>query len=146
MARQRFSLFDEVQMACADMADDLKLTGPAEDYVVAPTFTYRGVGVEYQFLVDGREGTVGCTVEVPTETANLTVGLEALAIAAGVVEKRGGISYSARNQNQFRKSLQGQVDYIRRVHPFLTDPTTAEPLMRRADAREWLLPQSQSEE
>lgn len=60
------------------------------------------------------------------------------------MEKRGGISYSARNQNQLRKSVQGQVDCIRRVHPFLTDPTTAETLMRRADAREWRLPQADS--
>ncbi|MER5449908.1 hypothetical protein ABT065_30445 [Streptomyces sp. NPDC002764] len=56
----------------------------------------------------------------------LTVDIEPLAITAGVVEKRGGISYSARNLKQMRKSLLGQAGYVRRVHPLLTDAATIE--------------------
>ncbi|MDT0485313.1 hypothetical protein [Streptomyces doebereineriae] len=67
----------------------------------------------------------------------LNVDIETLAIAAGVVDKRGGISYSARNLNQLRKSLQGQANYLQLVHPYYTDATTAESLMRQAGARVW---------
>jgi hypothetical protein len=70
------------------------------------------------------------------EAVLLTVDIESLAIAAGIVDKRGGISYSARNLKQLRKSLLGQAGYVRRVHPLLTDEET-EDLMRRAGAREW---------
>lgn len=73
---------------------------------------------------------------VPIDVVSLTAGVEPLAIAVGFVEKRGGLSYSARNLNQLRASLQGQADYVRRVHPFLTDPATAESVMRNAYARE----------
>jgi hypothetical protein len=65
------------------------------------------------------------------------VDIEPLAIVTGVVEKCGGISYSARNLKQLRKSLLGQADYVQRVHPFLNDTATAEDLMRQAGAREW---------
>ncbi len=137
MVRRKVNFFDEVREACADMADDLKLTGPQERDLILPSSSYKGAGVEYRFRIDGSEGSVDCTVEMQTETVTLIVDIESLAIAAGVVEKRGGVSYSARNLNQLRKSLQGQAEYVRRVHPFLADPATAENLMRQADAREW---------
>ncbi|MEU6371830.1 hypothetical protein [Streptomyces sp. NPDC046909] len=137
MTRRRVNFFDEVATAFADVADDLKLTGPQERNLVVPASIYRGAGVEYRIWLDNQEGTVGCDAKIHLEAVNLTADIEPLAIAAGVVEKRGGISYSARNLNQLRKSLHGQADYVRRVHPFLADPATAENVMRNADAREW---------
>jgi hypothetical protein len=137
MARRKVSFYGEVRAAFADTAEELKLTGPEERELVLPTAAYKGPGVAYRFRLDGQEGTVDCIVEVPAGAVDLVADIEPLAIAAGVVEKRGGISYSARNQSQLQKSLQGQVDYVRRVHPFLADPARAESLMRQADAREW---------
>jgi hypothetical protein len=62
--------------------------------------------------------------------------LEDVALAAGVVGLRGRVSYSARNLKQLRKSLLGQAEYVRLVHPILADSPT-EALMRRTGAREW---------
>jgi hypothetical protein len=87
--------------------------------------------------LDYMEGTVECRVTLQADTYFLTVEIEPLAITAGVVEKRGGISFSARTQKQLRKSLQGQADYVQRVHPFLPDADAAEKLMRQAGARTW---------
>jgi len=92
--------------------------------------------VEYRIWLDTQEGSVECDAKIHLADVDLVADIEPLAIAAGLVEKRGGISYSARNLNQLRKSLQGQADYVRRVHPFLADPATAERVMRSADARE----------
>lgn len=129
--------FDEVRTVCDATAGELGLTGPAETGRVMPRAVYKGDGVDYRIGLDDSDGTVECSARIETDTLALTADIEALAIAAGVVEKRGGISYSARNLKQLRKSLQGQADYIRRVHPFLTDATRAENLMRQAGAREW---------
>nr|WP_159059501.1 hypothetical protein [Streptomyces antibioticus] len=105
---------------------------------IVPSSHCKGAGVEYRILLDVMEGTVSCDVEIATDTVDLTADIEPLAIAAGVVEKRGGITCSARNLSQLQKSLRGQADYVRLVHPILADPTTAEPLMRKSGAREWI--------
>ncbi|MEU6371828.1 hypothetical protein [Streptomyces sp. NPDC046909] len=131
------SFFDEVRAAFTATAEELKLTGPEESELIMPSANYKGSGVEYRFRFDSQEGTVTCSVKIPTDTADLTVDVEPLAIAAGIVEKCGGVSYSARNQNQLQKSLLGQADYVRRVHPFLTDFAAAVDLMRKAGADEW---------
>lgn len=129
--------FEEVRAAYAETAAVLGLSGPTETELVLPVSAYKGGGVEYEIGLDFREGGVECSVSTQTESVTLTVDIEPLAIAAGVVEKQGGISYSARNLKQLRKSLQGQAGYVRRVHPFLADSATAEALMRQAGAREW---------
>lgn len=129
--------FDEVRAACAPTAATVGLTGPEETERVMPRASYTGAGVEYRIRLDDSDGTVECSAKIETDTVRLTADIEALAIAAGVVEKRGGVSYSARNLKQLRKSLQGQAEYIQRVHPFLAVSATAEGLMRQADAREW---------
>ncbi|MFI9176316.1 hypothetical protein [Streptomyces lincolnensis] len=129
--------FDEVRSACASAAAALGLTGPQESQRVMPRADYKSAGVEYRVRLDDSDATVECSVKIETDTVRLTVGIEELAIAAGVVEKRGGISYSARNLKQLRKSLHGQADYLQQVHPFLADAAAAEQLMRQAGAREW---------
>ncbi|MEV7391336.1 hypothetical protein [Streptomyces sp. NPDC091215] len=97
--------------------------------------TYVGRGVEYGIGLDAREGTVDCTVGTESESVAFTVYIEELALAVGAIEARGRISYSARNLNQLRKSLQGQAEYVRLVHPLLAATATDE-LMRQAGARE----------
>ncbi|MER8029579.1 hypothetical protein ABTZ78_11510 [Streptomyces bauhiniae] len=128
--------FDEVRAACQETMLSLGLTGPAEIDRVMPVSTYQGGGVEYQFGLDFREGAVECHVGTETESATFTAGIEDVALAARVVELRGRMSYSARNLKQLRKSLLGQAEYVRLVHPVLADSPT-EDLMRRAGAREW---------
>ncbi|WP_217240227.1 hypothetical protein [Streptomyces sp. AC555_RSS877] len=119
------------------MAAALGLTGPEETELVMPRVTYKSAVVEYRIRLDNSEASVEYSAKIDTGTVRLTADIEPLAIAAGVVEKRGGISYSARSLKQLRKSLQGQADYLQRVHPFFADAATAESLMRRAGAREW---------
>ncbi|MFC4033344.1 hypothetical protein ACFO3J_17875 [Streptomyces polygonati] len=67
----------------------------------------------------------------------LRCDVEILALAAGVVERRGGISYSAASLRALRRSLEGQADYVRRVHPTLVDGKGPE-MMRKAGAREYI--------
>ncbi|MFF8352981.1 hypothetical protein ACF063_05975 [Streptomyces chartreusis] len=130
--------FDEVRTTCAPTAASLGLTGPEEEDVVMPCARYKGAVVEYWISLDYSEGSMGCSAVINTEAYLLTVDLEPLAITAGVVDKRGGISFSARNLKQLRKSLLGHADYVSRVHPFLDDTAAAaEDLMRRAGARQW---------
>jgi hypothetical protein len=131
------TFFTEVQAVYDPIATTLGLTGPEESERVLPTSHYTGPVVEYWSSLNYSEGTVRCSVELHADTYFLTVDIEPLAITTGIVEKRGGISFSAQNQKQLRKSLQGQADYVQRVHPFLTDTDTAEELMRQAGAREW---------
>lgn len=60
MARRKVNFFDEVSTAFAEVADDLKLTGPQERNLVLPVSIYRGAGVEYAIWLDSQEGRVGC--------------------------------------------------------------------------------------
>ncbi|MFF7134919.1 MULTISPECIES: hypothetical protein [unclassified Streptomyces] len=77
-------------------------------------------------------------VGLRTESILLSVDIEELAIAAGIVEKRGTVSFSARNLKQMKKSLVGQRAFVEPVHALLSgDPESAVRLMRAADAREW---------
>lgn len=101
-----------------------------------PVAAYKGDGVSYRVRLDDTEGSVECGVMVETDTGMLTTDIETLALAVRAVDRRGAVSYSARNVEQLRKSLLGQAEYVRLVHPFLTggDP---EGVLRRAGAREW---------
>ncbi|MFI9833766.1 hypothetical protein ACIHIX_39465 [Streptomyces sp. NPDC051913] len=129
--------FEEVRTACASTAASLGLSGPDETDEIMPCSDYKGTVVQYSLSLNESEGTVRCSAMTETDTVMLTLNIEPLAMALGVVEKRGGVSYSARNLKQLRKSIQGQIDYVQRVHPFFTDAATAESLMRQAGAREW---------
>ncbi|MFJ9633937.1 hypothetical protein ACIRU8_40200 [Streptomyces sp. NPDC101175] len=140
------SFFEEVRAVYAETAAALELSGPIESTHVLPVSTYESGGVEYEIALDFRDGSVECGVLFRTDSVTLTVDIEPLAIAAGVVEKRDGISYSARNLKQLRKSLLGQAGYVQRVHPLLTDAATIEDLMRRAGAHEWHRPRSAPEQ
>lgn len=131
------AFFEEVRTTCAPLAASLGLAGPEEEDVVMPCARYQAPVVEYWIRLDCAEGTMNCCAVINTEAHLLTVDLEPLAIAAGVAEKRGGISFSARNLKQLRKSLLGHADYVQRVHPLLAEPAAAEDLMRRAGARQW---------
>ena len=129
----------EVRTVYAPVAAALGLTGPEESELVVPSARYTGPVVGYRITLDYREGTIDGGVELHRDTYYLSVDIEQLAMTIGVVEKCGGISFSAKNQKQLRKSLQGHADYAQLVDPFLADadPDTAEELMRQAGAREW---------
>lgn len=129
--------FDEVQTVYAPLAEALGLAGPEASEEVMPNSRYTGPAVRYRIALDYSEGRVGCSVALETDTFILTVDVEPLALTAGVVEKRGGISYSAHNLKQLRKSLQGQADYVHRVNPLIIDADAAQQLMRQAGARTW---------
>ncbi|MBO4254226.1 hypothetical protein [Streptomyces griseorubiginosus] len=138
MTQSATSFFEEVRVVYAETAAAAGLTGPTETERILPVSRYKGGGVEYAVSLDVREGAVECDVSFTTDALSFTVDIEPLAIAAGIVDKRGGISYSARNLKQLHKSLLDQAYYVRRVHPLLTaDAATTEDLMRRARAREW---------
>ncbi|MFK0288800.1 hypothetical protein ACIQVL_51280 [Streptomyces sp. NPDC090499] len=129
--------FNEVRAVYASTADALDLTGPEETEQIMPRASYKAAFIEYWISLDYAEGTVGCRVKTETDTIMLTVDIEPLAVSTGVAEKCGAISYSARNQKQLRKSLQGHAEYVQRVHQLLIDSATAESVMRQAGAREW---------
>jgi hypothetical protein len=132
------AFFDQVHAAFVEVADRLGLTGPSESEFVLPTADYTGGGVEYSVFLELREGSVNTRVCIESESAAFTVDIEPLAVAAGIAEGRGGISFSARNLKQMKKSLAGQLRCVELVHPALSDdPVAAVELMRGAGAREW---------
>ncbi|MFI7411283.1 hypothetical protein ACIBU0_21720 [Streptomyces sp. NPDC049627] len=130
--------FEEVRAAFDSVAARLGLEGPVETERVLPVATYtRGV-LEYETYLDQREASLEIHVGVRTKPTLFTAGVEPLAIAAGIVERRGGVSFSAHNLKQMKKSLAGQLRYVELLHPLLAgDTDSAVELMRKADAREW---------
>ncbi|MFG3370522.1 hypothetical protein ACGF0K_36935 [Streptomyces sp. NPDC048156] len=127
--------FAEVRAAYVELADELPLVGPVESDLVGPSTSYAGGQIEYSIFLDRREGVVFCTVELDSVSSRLRAGLEEVAVASGVVERRGRISESARNMKQMKKSLLGQVEYVRLVHSVLSGEG-AEQVMRDAGAKE----------
>jgi hypothetical protein len=131
--------FAEVRALFAEVAEKWGLEGPSEreSPLMLVTSSYNGGGVTYEFYFEWFEVCVEIHVLLETETRRFKADIEPLAIAAGVVEKRGGVSFSARNQKRMKKSLTGQLAYVELVHPLLTrDPESAVELMRKAGARE----------
>lgn len=130
--------FAEVRALFAEAAGRWGLEGPGEhrsDLLLA-TSCYSSGGLTYEFYFEWFEVHVKVSAVLETETGKIKADVEQLAIAAGVVEKRGGVSFSARNQKQMKKSLEGQVRYVELVHPFLSgDREAAEELIRKAGAR-----------
>lgn len=132
--------FAEVRALFAEVAEKWQLEGPSERESRLPCVTsgYTGSGVTYECYFEWFEVHTKITVSLATGSGSLKVDVEPLAVAAGVVEKRGGVSYSARNVKQMKKSLAGQLAYVELVHPLLSqDPESAVELMRKAGAREW---------
>ncbi|MGW0860534.1 hypothetical protein [Streptomyces sp. NPDC002690] len=132
------TFFEEVRTAFAGVAESLDLAGPDETEHVLPVSTYTGGGVAYEISLDRGEGAVGCGVGIEKAGVTFIAGIEQISIAAGLLERRGSVSYSARNLGQLRKSLLGQIGCVPRLHPLLSGGgDAAVVLMRRAHAREW---------
>ncbi|GAA3973569.1 hypothetical protein OG252_20695 [Streptomyces sp. NBC_01352] len=135
--------FAEVRETCAGVAERLGLEGPGERESGLPVAvaTYTGSGVKYEVVLGLWDGYVEIHACRETSSTLCKVSVEKLAVAAGAVEKPGGVSFSARSLRQMRKSLAGQLRYVELVHPLVTeDAAAAVELMRRADAREWSKP------
>ncbi len=134
--------FAEVRALLAEVTEKWGLEGPDErdgEYgLPIATSRYSGGGVTYEFYLEWFEVQLQTHVHLETETKSFKADIEPLAIAAGVVEKRGGVSFSAQNLKQMKKSLVGQLAYVELVRPFLSgDLQSAVELMRKAGAREW---------
>lgn len=130
--------FAEVRAAFAETAERLDLEGPVETDRVLPVAVHRRGAVEYRTYLDVGEGSVEIAVGLRTQDIWFTVCIEQLAIAAGIVDKRGTVSFSARNLKQLKKSLVGQRVFVEPLHPLLSgDLESAVRLMRAAGAREW---------
>jgi hypothetical protein len=137
MAPSAKEFFEEARAVYAGVVSELRLTGPVEANRYIPASTYTGDGVEYSVKFDDRAGTLRCWVTIRAKSAELTAEVEVIAAAAGVVERPGGISHSARNLKQMRKSLIAQAECVALVHPFLSAGAgAAEELMRQAGAGE----------
>lgn len=135
--------FAEVRDTCAEVAGRLDLEGPGEQESGLPlaVATYTGSDVRYEVVLGLWDGYVEIHACRETEATLCKVSIEKLALAAGAVDKPGGVSFSARSLRRMRKSLAGQLRYVELVHPLVSgDAQAAVELMRRADAREWSRP------
>ncbi|WP_030043243.1 hypothetical protein [Streptomyces resistomycificus] len=135
--------FTEVRATCADAAARLGLDGPDERASDRPlaVAAYTGSGVTYEVVLGLWDGHVEIHACRETESTLCKVSVERLTVAAGVVDRRGRVSFGARSLRQMRKSLAGQVRYVELVHPLVAgDADAAVELMRGADAREWSKP------
>ncbi|MEU6371827.1 hypothetical protein [Streptomyces sp. NPDC046909] len=119
MAPSAKVFFGEVRLAYSGVSARLGFVGPEENLDVVPAATYRGDGLVYEVCLDWRAGDVDTWVDFRSDAYLFHVGLEALALSLEIVEKRGGISYSARNLKQMKNSLEGQAAYVDLVHPII---------------------------
>ncbi|MFD4503289.1 hypothetical protein [Streptomyces sp. NPDC058457] len=143
MAPGAAAFHGEARTAFAEVAQRLGLDGPGggEGDRHLAVATYAGSGVTYKAVLGLWQGDVEIHVCRTTPLTECKVGIEGLAVTAGVVDRRGGVSFGARSLRQLRRSLAGQVRYVELVHPLVSgDPDTALSLMRAAGAREWRRP------
>ncbi|MFJ3665436.1 hypothetical protein ACIPSE_03170 [Streptomyces sp. NPDC090106] len=131
------AFFREVRAAFTGVAERLGLDGPGEEEADRhlAVATYAGAGVRYKVVLGLWAGDVEIHVCRETPSSECKVGIEKLAVAAGVVDRGGAASFGARSVRQLRKSLAGQVRYVELVHPLVSVE-----LMRAAGAREWSRP------
>ncbi|NNN35263.1 hypothetical protein HLK59_33845 [Streptomyces sp. S3(2020)] len=137
MVPQTEAFFREVRAAFAEVAGRLGLDGPEEDAADRhlAVATYAGTGVRYTVVLGLWAGDVEIHVCRETPSTECKIGVEKLALAAGVAGPPDGVSFGARSLRQLRKSLAGQVRYVELVHPHVSVE-----LMRAAGAREWRRP------
>ncbi|MEU6380466.1 hypothetical protein [Streptomyces sp. NPDC046909] len=128
--------FREVCAVYEEVAQSLHLSGPDESEDYMPSSEYRCGELLYAVNLNQRAGLVSTTIRVDKKSIALSMDIEEFALSVGLVERRGGISTSARSQKQLRKSLLGQVAYVELVHPLLSDGK-AEEAMLQAGARRW---------
>ncbi|OIJ64217.1 hypothetical protein [Streptomyces mangrovisoli] len=143
MALGTEAFFGEVRAAFADVAERLGLDGPGRAEVDRhlAVATYSGSGVTYNAVLGLWQGDIEIHACRATAWSECKVGVEGLALAAGVVGRRGGVTFGARSVRQLRKSLTGQVRCVELVHPLISgEPDSALRLMRAAGAREWRKP------
>lgn len=137
------AFFGEVRTAFADVAERLGLDGPGthEPGRHLAVATYRGCSVTYKVVLGLWQGDVGIHACRETASTECKVGVEELALTAGVVDRRSAVSFGARSLRQLRRSLSGQIRYVELVHPLVSGPPDpALALMRAAGAREWRRP------
>ncbi|MGW7420065.1 hypothetical protein ACWGJB_08370 [Streptomyces sp. NPDC054813] len=137
------AFFGEVRAAFAEVAERLGLDGPGagEPDRHLAVATYTGSGVTYQVVLGLWQGDIEIHACRETASTVCKVGIEGLALAAGVVDRRRGVSFGARSLRQLRRSLTGQIRYVELVHPLVSGaPDLALALMRAAGAREWRRP------
>ncbi|MGW7239144.1 hypothetical protein [Streptomyces sp. NPDC054804] len=137
------AFFGEVRVAFAEVAERLGLDGPGagEPDRHLAVATYTGSGVTYQVVLGLWQGDLEIHACRETASTVCKVGVAGLARAAGVVDRRRGVSFGARSLRQLRRSLTGQIRYVELVHPLVSGaPDPALALMRAAGAREWHRP------
>ncbi|MFE4177250.1 hypothetical protein ACFRR7_35305 [Streptomyces sp. NPDC056909] len=137
MALKLSDFYREAEEVFVEVVADLGLSVLGASGTVLPVYAFGGQGFRCEVGFDTQEADVECRVKILAQFSVLTASIEEIAITAGVVGGRGGLSYSARNAKQLRNSLAGQARYVRLVHPFLIE-SEAEDLLRRAGAREWV--------
>ncbi|MFG2960624.1 hypothetical protein ACGF5O_43750 [Streptomyces sp. NPDC048291] len=133
----------EARAAFAEVARRLGLAGPGggEGDRHLAVAAYAGSGVTYKAVLGLWQGDVEIHVCRRTALTECKVGIETLAVSAGLVDRPGHVSFDARTLRRLRRSLAGQVRYVELVHPLVSgDPDTALTLMRAAGAREWRRP------
>lgn len=126
----------EVATAFDSAARELGLVGPAADDLVLKSATYTDGALDYKVMLDLRDRRVETRVRLREPGIVLIADIEPLVLAAGLVDRRGGISFSAASLYALRRSLRGHAAYVRKVQPVLVAGDAAA-LLRAAGAREY---------
>ncbi|SDO65658.1 hypothetical protein [Actinacidiphila guanduensis] len=126
----------EVATAFDGAARELGLVGPAAEDRILMSATYTDGALDYEVLLDLWDLTVETQVRLREPGIVLVADIEPLVLAAGLVDRRGGISFSAASLYALRRSLRGHAAYVRKVQPVLAAGDAAA-LLRAAGAREY---------
>jgi hypothetical protein len=125
----------QAAQAFAGVAEEFSLEGPEESDVVLASVSFSTGALKYEIVHDPQSHSVETRVAFELETSRLTVGLGNLVRAAGLGSAEQ-VKDSAHTVSNMQRSLETQVDFVKRLHPLLVSDT-GEDLIRKAGAREW---------
>jgi len=125
----------QAAQAFAGVAEEFGLEGPEESDVVLPSILFSIGVLKYEIVHDPHSHSVETRIAFELEASRLTVGLGNLVHAAGLGPAEQ-VKDSAHTVSDMTRSLETQVDFVKRLHPLLVS-AGAEDLIREAGAREW---------
>lgn len=125
----------QVAQAFAGVAEEFGLAGPEKSDVVLASVSFSTGVLKYEIVHDPHSHSVETRVAFELEASRLTVGLGNLVHAAGLGPAEQ-VKDSAHTVSNMQRSLETQVDFVKRLHPLLLSDA-AEDLIRKAGAREW---------
>ena len=126
---------DLSRKAYAFLATEYGFTGPEEAADDPNDTVFRKGPLSYRLGFNPWDRLVWGTASLRTHDSQLRATIQELVFAAGL-GPLNAVSVHARNRRSLAQSLASHADYVRLLHPMLSDVSTGRALMRKARADE----------